>query len=299
MKAVSYFSFVWFTSAAAVPIGGTIYLVFSLFFRIPILGRALSFLFHDLVNVTVILKLASWFAGASGAALGYLWCRRIIGAPDADSQWYAILIAASIPFLEVGSQVITFRFFDVANITKITAKFAPPDVEKTLKNAAASDVSMLLFQNFADLTFGPLLRLLVSFGVMVFALANLGLLHTSSGALPSLRDCLVTSFSLMSLASVDTIAFTGPVWPVLRLSVGVILLVWAVAFITIGVDVLPKGKESRVALGLPPDVAEISSERDAVTAQSAGVASENKGSPPTRDLTDQSPSDPSPPNSAI
>ena len=250
MKTLAYFSFLLFSSAVAVPVGGSISLLLSFSFRIPYIGHTLGFVLHDIARVTAPVKLVSWLVSASGLIVGFLLCQSRLGPPDTPYQWWAVVIMAGGVMSHLSWRIISFELFDIAYITRTTSKFATAAMLKQFQHAKPQDLAMLLRQNFAELTFIPILRLFAAFGLLIFALANLGFLPTTSSLRPTLQQCLATSLSIASLAPADSIIFSGPLWLALRVIMGVVLLVWAVAFVSFAIDALPKPSESRLALGL-------------------------------------------------
>jgi hypothetical protein len=263
MLAAAYFVGLLVGSTLAMPLGGLFNALLGLTFAIPFLGRPLAFAFNRLIRLTLVGKLASWAISASGLAVSYLLLARAFGPPHSKYQWAAVASASAIVVLDISWRVVMFQTFHVTTVDDIK-EYLPAFLRARLHTIDADEAAVLVRQNFADVNFTAILQLLVAFGTLLFGLANLGVLATKTGAIPSLTDCLSVSFSFVSLAAGDTVTFVGPLWLILRFMAGVVLLVWAVAFVGFAIELLPKPARTQADLfeAYREDLARIVSEDD-------------------------------------
>jgi len=244
MLAAAYFVALLAGSTVAMPLGGLFNAALGLTFAIPYLGRPLAFAFNRMIRLTLVGKLASWAISASGLVVSYLLMARAFGPPHGRYQWAAVAAASAIVVLDISWRIVMFQTFHVTTVEDVK-DYMPAFIRARLHAIGPDEAAVLMRQNFADMNFTAILQLLVAFGTLLFGLANLGVLSTKTAAVPSLIDCLSVSFSFVSLAAGDTVTFVGPLWLVLRFIAGVVLLVWAVAFVGFALELLPKPGQDR------------------------------------------------------
>src|ERR1044071_1401752 len=239
MLALTYFICLLLGSAVAMPLGGVLHALLGLSFAIPYFGPAFAFLINRLIKITFLTKVAAWAISASGLIATYLLIAKLLGPPRGLYQWGAVAAAAAIVALDISYRIMMFRPYHVTTVEDIK-EMMPKFIAARMDTLDTDERNSLIRQNFADVNFTAILQLLVAFGMLLFALSNMHYLPTKNGDLPSLLECLAVAFSFVSLAGGDTVAFVGPLWLALRFIGGVVLLVWAVAFVGFALKFLPK-----------------------------------------------------------
>lgn len=202
---------------------------------------------HYFIPWEGVWKLMLWGVGSFGSIAGYLLSAYFFGPPDRASQWWAVFAAAALIFMGRVNAIYSFEFFDLAELFGPDEKTAVPRfllrrVRPVAVRVASINSAAAMYTFLLSVCFHAILQLLASFALLVFAAANLGLVGTS-GATLSLTDALIASFATVGAASGDAPRLTGGFWLVLRMGLGVIVLVWAVAFVAFAMSALPRREE--------------------------------------------------------
>lgn len=249
IEPICLFLFLLLGDALSMPLGGVLYMLVGLSLAIPYLGRALNLLLNG-VKLSVVVKLVAWCISSSGLLGGLLLFQVLFGPPDTAFEWWILASIALYVLLRGSHRIVMFDVYNIMDSLRGVSNFSPPFLKAGIRRLESSEISTIMRRNFADMNFIPLLQLLTSLGILLFALTNLRLLPTSAGASPSLVSCMATSLSLIGLGPSDAVVFVGPVWLLIRLFIGIVLLVWVVAFISVALDSIPGHAEARLALGL-------------------------------------------------
>lgn len=247
-------------------LGGVFWMIFGSLFAVPYFGQVVKFFFKTLFKLAVLFKLVAWCIGASGLLWAYLIFQRLYGAPDTIYEWWIIAGAAAHAILSISHDIIMLEFYDVEATLLYLPRFSPKFLKERMPHLDSDEVSHLIRRNFADINFSNLLRLLVSFGMLFFALSNLRVLNTKTGEVPTLPECLGAALSLISLVPSD-VTFTGPVWLGIRLFAGIVLFVWVVVFVTLAINSLPNLQAAMAALGIQVEKGGATTRADAPTAE--------------------------------
>lgn len=231
-------------------LGGAVWMLFGFTLAIPYLGRLIDLVFKRIIKLAVLIKLLAWCVGASGLVSAYFLFYTLYGPPDTIHEWWIIAGVAAYAILRLSHRIIMLEFYDIEATLRHVPKFSPKFLKERMPSLAPDEVSHLVRRNFADVNLSLLLQLLVSFGMLFFALSNLHVLPTNTGKLPTLVECMAAAFSLIGFVSSDT-TFTGPVWLFIRLFAGIVLFVWVIVFVTLAINSIPSLQVAKAALGLP------------------------------------------------
>lgn len=227
-------------NAVAMPLGALINALTGVIFLVPHLGSALAIVLNRRVKITVLFKLFAWCVSSLGMVIAYAILTRLIGPPRDDLQWLAVAVAAAIVVMNLSYRILMFEPLYIPTLDDVEP-LMPSSLTAFVRGLGPQESAALIRANFANLNVTAILQLLSTAGLLLFALARLQVVLVQAGAqLPTLIECQLTTFSLLSIASGEAVPFVGAAWLILRFTLGVVLLVWIAAFVSFAIEWLPK-----------------------------------------------------------
>ncbi len=203
--------------------------------RLPYVGRLFNFFLNGPIKGAVIAKILGLFISSVGC-FGGLWIYlQIFNMPLTGIELKTILLITLIYTINLTNHIFFFKTLDFNQIgeTLKTNKLwklstmgvnnLPPEQQVKLKKTISKTV-------FSDTYIPEFLKLIFSFGILLFSIANLNLIP-SNPLLPSLYQCIEYAFSFLSFTPFNADLFKGNSWLVITSIFKFIIFFWAVMFI--------------------------------------------------------------------
>jgi len=191
-------------------------------------------LLFDWVKIAIIVKIFSWLVSSSGVLLGFLLFSLIWKEqPDTYQLWVMLSISLSI-VINITYDLCQFQVMPFSSYIKeghnFYQKFLGPGIMDEMMEDDLHKKS-LSRSLFVDLHLPQLFRLLISISIIYFSLAHLGFLERTHSAMPGLKDCLKTIFSIIPIIGKPEPIFKGGLWQLCEIVSAFLVFFWTVFFV--------------------------------------------------------------------
>ncbi|XWX03667.1 hypothetical protein VZO05_14260 [Aggregatilineales bacterium SYSU G02658] len=220
------------------PLGGLLWMTVGLLTRLPYIGRIINWLVNEPIHLGAIIKPITWLVASSGILLGIIVFELLGNQIRLPIQYVIVALFAARSVLKMLYDLITFNN-EASYIDEIFPTIVPflnrVHSEKTAYNIISDDtlLTRLARSLFVDQTLPAFFRLLISIGILYYALGHLGLLQTISGQPPELGQSVVLAFSVVDLTGAIDVPFTGTAWELMRVANALLAFFWLVLFVSL------------------------------------------------------------------
>jgi hypothetical protein len=230
------------------PLGGLLWMFVGLLTQLPYIGRVIDWLVNKPIYLGAIIKPITWLVASSGILLGLIVFELLGNQLRLPIQYVIVALFAARSVLKMLYDLITFNN-EAAYIDEIFPLIAP-----FLERMRGDGTTDLIISNdtlltrlarslFVDQTLPSFFRLLISIGILYFALGHLGLLQTVNGQPPELGQSVLLAFSVLDLTGSIDIPFTGTAWELLRVANALLAFFWLVLFVSLASSTVDNAAE--------------------------------------------------------
>jgi hypothetical protein len=248
----------FFSNRYAAPLGGLFHMLISYSLRIPRLMDVAQFILQAPIYFSSVTKLIAWAISSSGLLLGLGVHYVLWGHPNHPSEWWVILVLATIAIFEIVHKSMYFDY-DYSYIDALVEEMKEQDLgvigrinQSNLNNLArygdARTIRKLGRSVFVDQTLPQLFQLLISIGLIYYTLGALDILSLKAGSSsPNVWQSLLLSFSIIDLTGEIVSPFEGQLWNVLRMMSAFLGFFWLVLFVTLSMSSVDSASDKAFA----------------------------------------------------
>ena len=230
LYAVILFAFMLLGAAYFQPLGGGVYAILASGIRVPKVGGVYNFLTNGPVKLSFAFKVLGWLVSASGLVAPLIvvseWFPHLYSQ---DVILVAVLLAAIASVLNVMHEVHLMRSESFAEVALIVGRVMKLPIDELDERS----MKQLARAHYMDMSLIQIARILVCYGVALFAASRLELIQVNGDALVSPIDGILYAVSTANIISGQDVVMTGPWAAVLPVSFGVAIFVYLIFFITL------------------------------------------------------------------
>lgn len=237
-------------NAIARPLGGFLYYFLTAVLSVvPIFGPIYRQIINGQVKLIALLKIPAWAISSSGVLIGlgihnYFW-----GQPNHPIEFWVLGIITAATILNILYKVILFEqtsFEEIRQYMKENRIFTKPLEMQDENYEAFLDEYRSRFarSNFVDLNMTLFFQLIVSFGVVFYSLAHLGIIHViPNTAIPTLWQTIPLAFKPLDILNPADAPFTGLEWDIASTVSNFFIFYWVVIHIALATSMVDEGKD--------------------------------------------------------
>ncbi len=230
------------------PLGGLLWMLIGLLTEVRLIGPILDRLVNAPIYLGAVIKPITWVVASSGIFLGMIVFELLGNQIRLPIQFLILALFAAQGTLKIINDLITFNN-EASYIDEIF-----PSIEPFIRRMRGQEATRYLVTDdklltrlarslFVDQTLPMFFRLIISIGILYYALGHLGVLQLVGATPPGLGESIVLAFSVLDLTGAIEVPFTGTAWEVLRVANALLAFFWLVLFVSLASSTIDNSVE--------------------------------------------------------
>jgi len=230
------------------PLGGLLWMLIGLLTQVRLIGPVLDRLVNAPIYLGAVIKPITWVVASSGIFLGLIVFELLGNQIRLPIQFLILALFAAQSTLKIIHDLITFNN-EASYIDEIFPSIEPfirrMRGQETTRYIVTDDklLTRLARSLFVDQTLPMFFRLIISIGILYYALGHLGVLQLVGATPPGLGESIVLAFSVLDLTGAIEVPFTGTAWEVLRVANALLAFFWLVLFVSLASSTIDNSVE--------------------------------------------------------